>query len=54
MIELDLIKIYLKVLEKKETVNILVPGDSLEKLIVDSKLPAPIMSLPKIASNCAT
>ena len=39
-------KVYLKVLEKKETVNILVTGDSLEKLIVDSKLPAPLFCLP--------
>jgi len=46
-VELDLINVYLKVLEKKETVNILVIGDRFKFLIVDYKLPAPIGSLPQ-------
>jgi hypothetical protein len=46
MVESKLIKIKLKILSRTEKINILVPGDRLEKLIPSSNVTPPIFSLP--------
>jgi hypothetical protein len=47
MVKLKLIKVKLKILSRTEKINILVPGDKLEKLITSSNVTSAIFSLPQ-------